>query len=79
MSGRSTKAAADAYVHRLEADLMCDELTATVHRLRELIRDSRSHSAVAFLSYADDIISDLLEVVDRGWTTIEEVAGDLRT
>jgi len=31
------------------------------------------------LSSADDIFSELLETVDRGWTTIEDIAGDLRT
>jgi hypothetical protein len=78
VSDPSTSPAADAYVHRLEADLLCDELIAIVNRLRELIRDSQQHRRTVFLSLADDAICDLLESVDRGWPTIEEVAGDLK-
>ncbi len=77
MSDPGTNAVTNAYLHRLEADLMCDELVAIVNRLRELVRDSPSHRGTAFLSLADDAICDLLESVDRGWTTLEEIAEDL--
>jgi hypothetical protein len=52
-------------------------LAVLVHRLRELICNSQAHTKMAFLSSADDVFSDLLETVDRGWTTIEQIAGEL--
>ena len=79
MSDPSTKSAADAYIHRLEAEFLCEQLTAIVNRLRELVRDSQQHRRTVFLSLADDVICDLLEIVDRGWPSIEEIAGDLKT
>lgn len=78
MSGQGTKPAADAYIHRLEAEFFCDDLIATANRLRELVRDSQQHRRTVFLSLADDVICDLLEKVDRGWPSIEEIAGDLK-
>jgi hypothetical protein len=79
VSGWEAKSAADAYVHRLDGEFLCDGLALIVQRLRELIHDSQSHSRVVFLSSADDIICDLLETVDGGWPAIEEIAGDLKT
>ena len=74
-----TKPGTDAYIHRLEAEFLCDELAVIVNRLRELVRDSQRHRRTVFLSLTDDVICDLLESVDRGWPSIEEVAGDLKT
>jgi hypothetical protein len=79
VSDPGTKPVTDAYIHRLEAEFLCDELVAVVNRLRELVRDSQRHRRTVFLSLADDAISDLLEAVDRGWPRIEEIAGDLKT
>jgi hypothetical protein len=79
VSDRGVKSAADAYVHRLDGEFLCDGLALIVQRLRELIHDSPSHSQMVFLSSADDIICDLLEAVDGGWPAIEEIAGDLKT
>lgn len=78
MSDKNLSPAAEAYIHRLEAHFLCDDLAMIVHRLRELISDSESHSRIVFLSSADDVICDLLETVDRGWTAIEEIAEDLK-
>jgi hypothetical protein len=70
-------AAQEAYVHRMDAYFICDELAVLVHRLRELIGDSQAHSKMAFLSSADDVSSDLLETVENAWTTMEQIAGEL--
>ena len=48
-----------------------------VHRMRERISNSRSHTKFAFLSSADDIFSDLLESVERAWENIEQIADGL--
>jgi hypothetical protein len=56
----------DNYLNRLDGYFVCDELAVLVHRLRELICHSRTHSSAAFLSSADDIYCDLLETIERG-------------
>jgi hypothetical protein len=61
----------------MDGYFVCDEVAVLVHRLRELICNSQAHTKMAFLSSADDIFSDLLETVDRGWTIIEQIAGEL--
>jgi hypothetical protein len=78
VSDPSTRSTADPYIHRLEAEFLCEQLTAIVNRLRELIRDSQQHRRTVFLSLTDDLICDLLETVDRGWPSIEDIAGDLK-
>jgi hypothetical protein len=79
LSDPGTKPVTDAYIHRLEAEFLCDELVAAVNRLRELVRESQQYRRTVFLSLTDDAICDLLEKVDRGWPSIEEIAGDLKT
>jgi hypothetical protein len=58
----------------MDGYFVCDELAVLVHRLRELICHSQAHTKFAFLSSADDVFCELLETIDRGWTTIEEIA-----
>ena len=68
----------DRFQRKMDGYFMCDELAILVHRLRELICHSQAHTRIAFLSSADDILSELLETIERGWTTIEEIARDER-
>jgi hypothetical protein len=77
LSDPNANPGAEAYVRRMDGYFVCDELAVLIHRLRELISDSQTHNRMVFLTCADDIFSDLLETVDRGWTTIEEIAGGL--
>jgi hypothetical protein len=78
VSSPAAKLPEEQYVRRMDGYFVCDELAVLTHRLRELICHSQSHSKLAFLSSADDVFSDLLETVDRGWTTIEEIAAGLK-
>jgi hypothetical protein len=64
----------DPCLHKMDGYFICDELAVLIHRLRELICRSDSHTRIAFLCSADDIFCDLLKTLDRGWTTIEGVA-----
>jgi hypothetical protein len=69
----------DRFLRKMDGYFMCDELAVLVHRLRELICHSQAHTRIAFLSSADDILSELLETIEREWTTIEEIARGLKT
>lgn len=67
----------ERYVYRMDGYFVCDELAVLIHRLRELICHSQAHNKLAFLSSADDVFSELLETIERGWTTIEQIADGL--
>lgn len=77
MSSENPTPPRDNYLQRMDGYLVCDELAVLIHRLRELICHSRSHTRFAFLTSADDIFSELLETMERTWTTIEEIADGL--
>ena len=79
MNDQKPAAAQEMYVTRMDAHFICDEFAVIVHRLRELIGDSQEHSAYAFMSSADDIYCDLVEVMERGWTTLEAIGEGLKT
>ena len=64
--------ATERNVTRLDAYFVCDEFAVVVHRLRELISNSRSHTKFAFLSSADDIFNDVLESAERAWENMEQ-------
>lgn len=72
------RAAEDPSAHRMDGYFVCDELAVLVHRMRELICHSQAHTDFAFLFSADDIFCELLETVERAWTTIEEIARGLK-
>jgi hypothetical protein len=67
----------DPHLNRMDGYFVCDELAVLVHRLRELICHSQKHATPVFLSSADDIYCDFLETMERGWTTIEDIAEGL--
>jgi hypothetical protein len=72
-------AAQEMYVTKMDGYFICDEMAVIVHRLRELIGDSQEHTAYAFMSSANDIYCDLVEVMERGWTTLEAIAEGRKT
>ena len=53
----------DHYLNRMDGYFVCDELAVLVHRLRELICHSQTHSKPVFFSSADDIYCDFLETM----------------
>jgi hypothetical protein len=61
---------------RPDASLACDELAVLVQRLRQLL-ESQAGGKAAFLSTADQVFTEFAETLDRAWTNIEGIAGEL--
>jgi hypothetical protein len=60
-----------------DAMLGCDDMEATISRLRDLLDAAESYSKFAYYESAADLHLQLAQAMERTWMGFEEILDDL--